>query len=66
MVRADAAGPQTPGELRSRAERMARLTDVEHVERTLNDLMERGEPLVARLPRQAGKREQRYGPLHRR
>ena len=53
-------GPQTPGELRSRAERMARFTDVEHVERTLNDLMERGEPLVARLPRQPGKREQRY------
>jgi len=53
-------GPQTPGELRSRAERMARFTDVEHVERTLNDLMERGNPLVARLPRQPGKREVRY------
>jgi hypothetical protein len=53
-------GPQTPGELRSRAERMARFTDVEHVERALNDLMERGEPLVARLPRQPGKREARY------
>ena len=53
-------GPQTPGELRSRAERMARFTDVEHVERTLNDLMERGQPLVARLPRQPGKREARY------
>jgi uncharacterized protein YceH (UPF0502 family) len=53
-------GPQTPGELRSRAERMARFTDVDHVERTLSDLMERGEPLVARLPRQPGKREARY------
>ena len=53
-------GPQTPGELRSRAERMARFTDVEHVERVLNDLMERGEPLVACLPRQPGKREARY------
>ena len=53
-------GPQTAGELRSRAERMARFTDVEHVERVLNDLMERGEPLVARLPRQPGKREARY------
>ncbi len=53
-------GPQTPGELRSRAERMARFTDVEHVERTLNELLERGEPLVARLPRQPGKREARY------
>jgi uncharacterized protein YceH (UPF0502 family) len=53
-------GPQTAGELRSRAERMARFTDVEHVERVLDDLMERGEPLVARLPRQPGKREARY------
>lgn len=53
-------GPQTPGELRSRAERMARFTDVEHVERVLNDLMERGDPLVVRLPRQPGKREARY------
>ena len=53
-------GPQTPGELRSRAERMARFTDVEHVERVLNDLMERGEPLVGCLPRQPGKREARY------
>ena len=56
-------GPQTPGELRGRAERMARFTDVEHVERTLNDLMERGEPLVARLPRHPGKREARYAHL---
>jgi uncharacterized protein YceH (UPF0502 family) len=56
-------GPQTPGELRSRAERMARFTDVEHVERTLNDLMERGVPLVARLPRQPGKREARFTHL---
>lgn len=53
-------GPQTPGELRSRAERMARFTDVEQVEKVLNDLMERGEPLVARLPRQPGRREARY------
>jgi len=53
-------GPQTPGELRSRAERMARFSDVEQVERILNDLMERGQPLVARLPRQPGKREARY------
>jgi hypothetical protein len=53
-------GPQTPGELRSRAERMARFTDVEHVERTINELLERGEPLVARLPRQPGRREARY------
>ena len=39
---------------------MAKFTDVEQVERTLNELMERGQPLVARLPRQPGKREVRY------
>jgi hypothetical protein len=53
-------GPQTPGELRSRAERMAKFTDVEQLERTLNELMERGQPLVARLARQPGKLEARY------
>lgn len=56
-------GPQTPGELRSRAERMAKLTDVEQVEATLNHLQKRQEPLVARLPRQPGKRESRYAHL---
>jgi uncharacterized protein YceH (UPF0502 family) len=39
---------------------MAKFTDVEQVERTLTELMERGQPLVARLPRQPGKREARY------
>lgn len=56
-------GPQTPGELRGRAERMAKFTDVDQVERVLNHLMEREEPLVARLPRQPGKRESRFAHL---
>lgn len=53
-------GPQTPGELRTRAERLCKLGDVEEVERTLAALMARDEPLVAKLAREPGKREHRY------
>lgn len=56
-------GPQTPGELRGRAERLCKFGDVGEVEATLANLMERDEPLVARLPREAGKRENRYAHL---
>lgn len=57
-------GPQTPGELRSRASRMAAFADVSEVERTLEQLSghESG-PLVTRLPREPGKRETRYAHL---
>jgi uncharacterized protein YceH (UPF0502 family) len=54
-------GPQTPGELRSRAGRMASFTDVSEVEAALHALLERESgPLVARLPREPGRRESRY------
>jgi uncharacterized protein YceH (UPF0502 family) len=54
-------GPQTPGELRSRASRMAPLTDVSQVETALRALQERESgPLVARLAREPGRRESRY------
>jgi len=54
-------GPQTPGELRSRAGRMASFTDVSEVEAALQALLERESgPLVARLPREPGRRESRY------
>jgi len=54
-------GPQTPGELRSRTDRLCKFSDVHEVETVLQRLMERdGGPLVARLPREAGKRESRY------
>jgi uncharacterized protein len=57
-------GPQTPGELRSRASRMASLTDVAEVEAVLQGLQERESgPLVARLPREPGRRESRYMQL---
>ena len=54
-------GPQTPGELRSRAGRMASFTDVSEVEAVLQGLQERESgPLVARLAREPGRRESRY------
>ncbi len=57
-------GPQTPGELRSRAERMADFADLEEVDRYLRLLMEREpEPVVMRLARQAGAREARFAHL---
>jgi uncharacterized protein YceH (UPF0502 family) len=53
-------GPQTPGELRSRAERMHPFEDLSVVQSTLKRLMERDPPLVKVLPRQAGNKEARY------
>lgn len=54
-------GPQTPGELRSRASRMARFGDVSEIEAVLQALQSRESgPLVARLPREPGRRESRY------
>jgi hypothetical protein len=57
-------GPQTPGELRSRTNRLCEFTDSAEVESTLKRLMEREEgPFIARLPRAAGAREFRYAHL---
>lgn len=56
-------GPQTAGELRSHGERLHRFRDVAEVESTLTALAQRDEPLVARLPREPGKREARYTHL---
>jgi uncharacterized protein len=54
-------GPQTPGELRTRASRMATFSDVSQIEATLQSLLEREpRPLAARLPRETGRREPRY------
>lgn len=54
-------GPQTPGELRGRAERLYAFDDLEAVETTLQHLSEAG--LVKKLPRQAGSREARFTHL---
>ncbi len=57
-------GPQTPGELRTRAARMATVADGAEVEQALEALAARAEgPVVQRLPRQAGRREARYAQL---
>jgi uncharacterized protein YceH (UPF0502 family) len=51
-------GPQTPGELRTRTERMYRFESNEELETTLRELIER--ELAAPLPRRPGERGQRY------
>jgi uncharacterized protein len=56
-------GPQTPGELRSRADRMHKMDDLGIVQTTLRKLMEREPPLVKVLPRQPGTKEARYAHL---
>lgn len=56
-------GPQTPGELRGRAERMHKFEDLSDVTSTLHRLMERDPALVAMLPRQPGMKESRYAHL---
>lgn len=57
-------GPQTPGELRSRTNRLCEFADAEEVETTLKGLMAREDgPFIARLPRAAGARESRYAHL---
>jgi uncharacterized protein YceH (UPF0502 family) len=56
-------GPQTPGELRGRAERLHRFEDLTDVQSTLQKLMAREEPLAKVLPRQPGTKEARYAHL---
>jgi uncharacterized protein YceH (UPF0502 family) len=56
-------GPQTSGELRSRAERMHPFEDLSVVQSTLKHLMERDPPVVKLLPRQPGNKEARYAHL---
>lgn len=56
-------GPQTPGELRGRTERMHRFEDLIEVQSTLQHLMQRNPPLARVLPRQPGTKESRYKHL---
>ncbi|WP_394126155.1 YceH family protein [Vibrio hepatarius] len=54
-------GAQTPGELRTRTNRLADFSDVKEVEAVLDNMASREEgALVVKLPREAGKRESRY------
>jgi uncharacterized protein YceH (UPF0502 family) len=60
-------GPQTAGELRLNAERWYRFADISSVEGFLEELQDRSEekggPLVVKLPRAPGAREQRWAHL---
>jgi len=56
-------GPQTPGELRGRAERMHYFEALEDVQSALQKLMQREPPLAKLLPRQPGTKESRYAHL---
>jgi uncharacterized protein len=57
-------GPQTPGELRTRAARMAEIRDGAEVDTALEDLATRPDgPFVVQLPREPGRRDSRYAHL---
>jgi hypothetical protein len=56
-------GPQTPGELRGRTERLHHFHDLDEVHSALDHLMKREPPLAAVLPRQPGTKESRYAHL---
>src|SRR6185437_14869660 len=56
-------GPQTPGELRGRSDRMYRFETLDDVQSGLQRLMDRQPPLVAVLSRQPGTKESRYTHL---
>ncbi len=57
-------GPQTPGELRSRTNRLCRFSNVQEVETTLRALKEAEDgPYVTKIPREPGRRESRFAHL---
>jgi uncharacterized protein len=56
-------GPQTLAELRARSERMHPFDTLAQVQDVLDTLTDRDDPLVARLERQPGRKEARYGQL---
>jgi uncharacterized protein YceH (UPF0502 family) len=56
-------GPQTPGELRGRTERLHHFDDLSALQSSLQHLMKREPPLVKVLPRQPGTKEARYAHL---
>jgi uncharacterized protein YceH (UPF0502 family) len=53
-------GPQTPGELRGRTERIHAFEDLDEVQSALQKLMQRDPPLAQVLQRQPGTKESRY------
>lgn len=56
-------GPQTPGELRTRTERLHAFASLDEVESTLDELARRPDPLAVELPRRPGDRQARWSHL---
>lgn len=56
-------GPQTPGEIKNRADRLCQYESTAEVEGLLQTLCAASEPIVARQPRQHGQKETRYQQL---
>ncbi len=56
-------GPQTPGELRARTERLFAFNSIEHLEHCLDDLCRGQNPIVKLLPARPGQKERRYVQL---
>lgn len=56
-------GPQTAAQLRTRAERLHKFTDVAEVDAVIAGLMTRATPLAVKLPRQPGHKECRFAHL---
>ena len=56
-------GAQTPGEIKTRTDRLCEFASTAEVESLLQDLTLRAEPWVLKLPRQAGQKEVRYRHL---
>src|SRR5580692_381457 len=56
-------GPQTPGELRSRSERMCGPMTLPEIEKCLEELTGGGDPLIRMIPARAGQKENRYVQL---
>lgn len=54
-------GPQTPGELKTRTDRLHEFGDLESLDETLSSLIERG--IAERLPRRPGEKQERYREL---
>jgi uncharacterized protein YceH (UPF0502 family) len=57
------SGAQTVGEIRGRAYRLYESSGLEEIEQALHSLATKDEPLVMKLPRQAGQKEARFAQL---
>lgn len=53
-------GPQTPGEIRARSERLHTFADNAAVVDALNSLLDLSEPIVVKLPRTPGRKDSEY------